>query len=176
MMLRGLSHRDPPASLVKVVFDETQGNPFFVEELYKHLAEERELFDASGQFRDNVRVAETDVPDRVRLVVGRRLERLGQTGKQVLSAAAVIGRSFSFKLLEAVLDNDTVDDLLTAIEQAERMGLIVSSSEGPEAPFRFAHEIVRQTLLEPPASWRLKSRITWLRQVPPAIVKELLST
>ena len=35
-------------------------------------------------------------------------------------------------------------DLLTAIEQAERMGLIVSSSEGPEAPFRFAHEIVRQ--------------------------------
>jgi tetratricopeptide (TPR) repeat protein len=64
-----------------------------------------------------------------------------------LTAAAVIGRNFSFKLLETVLSYLKVDDMLTAVEQAQRMGLTIASGEGPEAPFRFAHEIVRQTLL-----------------------------
>ena len=55
--------------------------------------------------------------------------------------------AFSFKLLETVLSDIKIDDLLITIEQAQRMGLIVSSAECPEALFRFKHEIVRQTLL-----------------------------
>ena len=147
LMLRDLSRREPPEQLVKLVFEETQGNAFFIEELYKHLAEEKNLFDSSGQFRDDIKLSEIEVPDKVRLVVSRRLERLGPSTKRVLTAAAVIGRSFSFKLLEALLGETDIDDVLTSIEDAQRMGLIISSSEGPEAPFRFAHEIVRQTLL-----------------------------
>jgi hypothetical protein len=64
MMLRGLCHRDPPEQLVKLVFDETAGNPFFVEELYSHLVEEKKIFDASGRFRDDVKISDSDVPDR----------------------------------------------------------------------------------------------------------------
>jgi predicted ATPase len=147
MMLRGLSRRDPPGQLVKLVFYETRGNPFFVEELYRYLTEEKQIFDTSGQFHADVNLSEIDLPETVRLVVGRRLERLGQGGKHVLTAGAVIGCSFSFKLLETVLSDVEIDELLTAVEQAQRMGLIVSSAERPEAHFRFAHEIVRQTLL-----------------------------
>ena len=147
LMLRGLSLRDPSGQLVKTFFDETQGNPFFIEELYKHLVEDGKVFDAAGQFRSDVKVDEVDVPDKIRLVVGRRLDRLGKSGQQILTAAAVIGRSFGFKLLQTVLSHVEVDDLLTAIEQAERLGLIVSSSKGPEAPFQFAHELIRQALL-----------------------------
>ncbi len=144
VMLRSLSLRDPPAQLVKLVFEETRGNPFFVEELYKHLDEEGKVYDASGQFRLDVKIDELDVPDKVRLVVGRRLDRLGKLGRQILTAAAVIGRSFDFKLLEIVLSHVDIDDLLTAIEEAAQLGLIVPSCEGP---FQFAHELIRQTLL-----------------------------
>jgi predicted ATPase len=35
---------------VRVIFEETQGNPFFVEEMYKHLVEEGKIFDTTGQF------------------------------------------------------------------------------------------------------------------------------
>ncbi len=147
VMVRGLSQRDPPGQLVKVMFDETQGNPFFIEELYKHLVEEGKVFDAAGQFRLDIKLDEVDVPDKIRLVVGRRLDRLGKSGRQILTAAAIIGRSFGFKLLETVLSHVDVDDLLTAIEQAERLGLVVPSSEGPQAPFQFSHELIRQTLL-----------------------------
>jgi tetratricopeptide (TPR) repeat protein len=146
-MLHGLSRREPPAHLVRVIFEETQGNPFFVGEVYKHFVEEGKIFDVAGQFRADLTIDEVDVPRNVRLVLGRRLKRLGEQARQVLGAAAVIGRSFSFQLLEALLEQVDVDDLLTAIEEAQRMELIVSSSEGPEAPFTFAHELIRQTLL-----------------------------
>ena len=39
-MLNGLSQRQAPESLVSTIFEESQGNPFFVEEVYRHLIEE----------------------------------------------------------------------------------------------------------------------------------------
>src|SRR5216683_188732 len=145
-MLHGLSQRQAPESLVSLIFDESQGNPFFVEELYRHLLEEGKLFDATGQFRTDIKIDEIDVPENVRLVIGRRLERFDENEKRALAAAAVIGRSFSFQLLTWISQID-VDELFTVIEKAQQMGIIVPSAEGPERPFTFAHELVRQTLL-----------------------------
>src|SRR5260370_15157068 len=145
-MLHGLSQRQPPESLVNAVFEESQGNPFFVEELYRHLLEDGKVFDAAGQFRTDVTIDETDVPENVRLIIGRRLERLDENEKRGLAAAAVIGRSFSFQLLTGIRLMH-LDELFTVIEKAQQMGIIVPSSEGPERPFTFRHEVVRQTLL-----------------------------
>jgi predicted ATPase len=145
-MLNGLSQHRVPESLVNLIFEESQGNPFFVEEVYRHLIEEGKVFDAAGQFRTDIEIDEIDVPENVRLIIGRRLERLDQNEKRVLAAAAVIGRSFSFELLTATSQID-VDELFTVIEKAQQMGIIVPSSEGPDQPFTFTHELVRQTLL-----------------------------
>jgi hypothetical protein len=146
-MLRELSQRqDVPESLVSLIFDESQGYPFFVEEVYRHLIEEGKVFDAAGQFRTDVEIDEIDVPESLRLIIGRRLERLDENEKRALTAAAVIGRSFSFKLLTAICEFD-VDELFTIVEKAQQMGIIVMSSEAPEKPFTFSHELVRQTLL-----------------------------
>src|ERR1700730_4255132 len=127
-MLRGLCQRQVvPESLVSLIFEETQGNPYFVHEVYRHLVEEGKLFDAAGQFRTDVEIDEIDVPENARLIIGRRLERLDENEKRTLTAAAVIGRSFSFKLLTAICGID-VDELLTIIEKAQKMGIIVASS------------------------------------------------
>jgi len=145
-MLNGLSQRHAPESLVSLIFEESQGYPFFVEEVCRHLIEEGKIFDSAGQFRTDIKIAETDVPENVRLIIGRRLERLDENEKLELAAAAVIGRSFSFQLLTSV-SRVEVDELFTVIEKAQQMGIIIPSSEGPERPFTFAHELVRQTLL-----------------------------
>jgi predicted ATPase len=145
-MLRELSQREAPESLLSLIYEESQGNPFFVEEVYRHLVEEGKAFDAAGQFRTDITIDEFDVPENVRLIINRRLARLDENEKQVLAAAAVIGRSFSFQLLTAISQID-VDELFTVIEKAQQMGIIIPSSEGPERPFTFTHELVRQTLL-----------------------------
>jgi len=131
-----------PTYIGRTIFEESQGNPFFVEEVYRHLIEEGRVFDANGQFRSDIKIDEIDVPENVRLIIGRRLERFDEDEKRALAAAAVIGRSFSFHLLTALSQID-VDELFTVIEKAQRMGLIVSISEGPDKPFTFAHELVR---------------------------------
>jgi len=145
-MLHELSKRQVPETLVSLIFEESQGYPFFVEEVYRHLIEEGKVFDAAGQFRTDVGIDEIDVPENVRLIIGRRLERLDQNEMRALTAAAVIGRNFSFKLLNAICEID-VDELFTIVEKAQQMGIIVASSEAPEHPFTFSHELVRQTLL-----------------------------
>jgi tetratricopeptide (TPR) repeat protein len=145
-MLNVLSQRKAPESLLSLIFEESQGYPFFVEEVYRHLVEEGKVFDADGQFHTDIKIDEIDVPDNVRLIISRRLERFNENEMRVLAASAVIGRSFSFQLLNAISQLD-VDELFDVIEKAQQMGVIVPSAEGPEAPFTFAHELVRQTLI-----------------------------
>jgi tetratricopeptide (TPR) repeat protein len=145
-MLHGLSRLEAPENLLGLIFEESQGYPFFVEEVYRHLVEEGKVFDTDGKFRKDIRIDEIDVPDNVRLIISRRLERFDENEKRALAAAAVIGRSFSFRLLTEV-SRVEVDDLFSVIEKAQQMGIIVASAAGPENPFTFTHELVRQTLL-----------------------------
>src|SRR4029077_14545388 len=89
-MLNDLSQRRAPENLVNAIFEESQGNPFFVEELYRHLLEDGKLYDSSGQFRSDIKVEESDDPENVRLIIGRRSERLDDNEKRILAAAAVL--------------------------------------------------------------------------------------
>src|SRR5208282_4573452 len=128
-LLQGLSRGQAPDRLVNLIFEESQGYPFFIEEVYRHLVEEGKVFDEAGQFRTDIKIDEVDVPENVRLIIGRRLERFNEHEKRVLTAAAMIGRSFSFRLLTEVSQVD-VDELFTVIEKAQQRGIIVPSSEG----------------------------------------------
>jgi predicted ATPase len=47
-MVRALSGREPPGSVVNAIAAETEGNPFFIEEVYRHLLEEGRLLDEQG--------------------------------------------------------------------------------------------------------------------------------
>jgi class 3 adenylate cyclase/tetratricopeptide (TPR) repeat protein len=145
-VLQALSGRTPPQAIVDAVFSETEGNPFFVGEVYRHFVEEGRVFDADGEFRTDLKISELEVPESVRLVVGRRLERLGADAQKALAAAAVIGRAFPFRLLEIISDLP-VDDLVDVVDDAEAAQVLVSEERDSEVVFSFAHELIRQTLL-----------------------------
>ena len=145
-MLHALSGREPPAEVVRFFYAGTEGNPFFVEELFKHLHEQGQLLDSSGEFRRDLKLGDVGVPQSLRLVVGRRLARLGDDTLKALGTAAVIGRSFTFDLLGASMRADA-DSLLDFLEEAEGAGLISSTLEYPHARFQFSHELVRQAVL-----------------------------
>lgn len=146
-MLRALSSgATPPAAVVNAIHSATDGNPFFIEELYRHLVERGKLLDEHQQFRRDLRLEDIDIPQSLRLVIGRRLVHLDPEIRRILGAAAVVGRSFTFELLEASTGTDP-DTLLDALEEAERAGLVASTLDYPEAQFRFSHELTRQAVL-----------------------------
>ncbi len=160
-LLTKMSGSAPPSGLVTAVFRETEGNPFFVEEVYQHLSEEGTLFDATGAWKADLRVDTIEVPEGVRLVIGRRLDRLGEQARTVLTAGAVIGRTFPLDLLQAVvsLSDDVVFD---ALEEAERAQLVAADATQRTLRYGFVHELIRTTLvtdLSLPRRQRLHLRI-----------------
>ncbi|MEY2397070.1 MAG: hypothetical protein QOJ00_244, partial [Actinomycetota bacterium] len=145
-MIEALAGRTPPRAIVDAVYTETEGNPFFVGEVFRHFVEEGRVFDDTGEFRTDLEIDELDVPESVRLVIGRRLERLGAEPQKALAAAAVIGRAFPFRLLEHVTDLPA-SALLDIVDDAEAAQVLVSEERDGEVVFSFAHELIRQTLL-----------------------------
>src|SRR2546422_5029657 len=74
-MLRALTGQPPPPALVQAIYRETEGNPFFVEEVYQHLLEQGRLLDAEGHWRSDLQVGELDGPEGVRPGLSPRLRR-----------------------------------------------------------------------------------------------------
>jgi tetratricopeptide (TPR) repeat protein len=151
----------PPATLVEAIFHETEGNPFFVGEVFRHLSEEGRLFDATGSWKTGLTVDALGVPEGVRLVIGRRIARLSAATPTLLTTAAVVGRQFDLKLVEA-LGTLEGDAFLDAIEEAEAARLITSERAGRQTRYVFTHEIVRSTLLSSlslPRRQRIEARV-----------------
>jgi predicted ATPase len=145
-MIRALSDRDPPAALASAIYAATEGNPLFVKELYEHLSESGKLFNSTGDFRRNLKLDEHDVPRGLKLLIDRRLARLGSEAHATLARAAILGRSFSFDLLEACCETDS-EAILEHLERAEDLGILNSGLEHREAKFYFAHDLIRMSIV-----------------------------
>ncbi|MEO2176951.1 MAG: AAA family ATPase [bacterium] len=100
-MLSRMAKQPPPAELTDLVFSETEGNPFFVEEVYRHLQQAGKMFTDSGEFASGIEIADTEVPRGIRLIIGERLEQVTEDCRTALSIGAVIGRQFNFEVLLA---------------------------------------------------------------------------
>lgn len=128
--------------LADAVYEETEGNPFFVGELLRHLAESGGLIQDGGRWVASVPVSELSLPDGIREVVGRRLSRLSDDANDVLAWGAVIGRDLRLDLLARVAGGE--DRCLDALDAAVDARLVDEAGVGR---WRFAHALVRSTLL-----------------------------
>ncbi|GAC1517501.1 MAG: BTAD domain-containing putative transcriptional regulator [Acidimicrobiales bacterium] len=119
------------------IHDETGGNPFFVSQLVRH------VFEAGADGPLTVgEVGLFQLPDGVRDVIRRRIDRLSVSTQQVLRVAAVIGPLIPFALVTSLWSSDH-DALLDSLEEACRARLLVETSGGD---YVFAHALVRNTI------------------------------
>ena len=129
------------------IASETGGNPFFVGEVLRSLVESgRLLYDAATERWSVDRSAPLGLPESVRDVIANRVGRLGVEAREVLTLAAVIGRSFELELLVQLTDT-TESDLLDRLEAAVAASLVDESTE-QVGRFRFVHSLINQTLYE----------------------------
>src|SRR3954471_7018415 len=126
-----------PPALAEAVQEQTDGNPFFVGEVVRLLASEGKLTGESS-------VAELQIPQGVREVVGRRLDRLSEETNEALRVAAVIGRDFDEDLVWRVGKQDP-EQLIEAAQEAIAERLVTDLGE---RRYSFAHALVRDTLYE----------------------------
>ncbi|MDX1510401.1 MAG: AAA family ATPase [Nitriliruptorales bacterium] len=137
--------------LARRAYAETEGNPFFVGEVLRHFIETAVVRFDEGRWvvTDVDRV---DVPEGVRDVIGRRLNRLSERANEVLTIGAVAGREFPLDIISSV-SGASVDEILDVLDEALRARLIEESGADR---FRFAHALTRQTLYEELSATRLR--------------------
>ena len=133
-----------PSPLVRALHAETEGNPFFVEEMVRHLIETGVAFESGGRWTSGPMPEEIGVPEGVKEVLGRRLARLSDTCRELLSQAAVLGREFAFDLLET-MSGSGEEAAIGALEEALGARLVVEAQGGDYA---FTHALVRETLYD----------------------------
>ena len=126
------------------LYRETEGNPFFVEEVVKSLIEQGQIYREDGGW-GRKDVHELAIPQSVKEAIGRRLDRLSDPAADTLRTAAALGKIFGFRELAAVSATDE-DALLDTLDEASAAQL-VRPVEGSES-FAFTHDKIREVLYE----------------------------
>lgn len=127
----------PSPSLVARIYEETEGNPFFLAEVVNLMTEEGTLTKES--------VSDIRLPEGVKEALGRRLDRLSKEANELLKVAAVAGREFAFETLQLVSGHDQ-ETVLRLIE--EGLGARVIEEREGAGRYWFTHALMQETLLE----------------------------
>jgi class 3 adenylate cyclase/tetratricopeptide (TPR) repeat protein len=134
------------AALPAAVWTETEGHPFFVAEVLRHLTETGRLEQRDGRWIMTASVEELGIPEGVRDVVGQRLSRLSEEANRALTIGAVTGLEFEPAVVRVAAELGE-DDLIAALEEGVAARL-VSEVRGGAPRYRFAHALVRATLYD----------------------------
>jgi DNA-binding SARP family transcriptional activator/tetratricopeptide (TPR) repeat protein len=152
--IRGLGERDtavlvraragerPSSAFGRRIHRETEGNPFFIEEIVRNLV-------AAGVHVGTATASALqrfELPEGVKRMVARRLDRLDPKTIEWLRVASVAGRDFDAELLEQLLDLDE-EEFLTALEEALAAGVLLEST-AVSGRYSFSHALIREALYE----------------------------
>ncbi|HEU5459930.1 MAG TPA: protein kinase [Pyrinomonadaceae bacterium] len=125
------------------VHRETEGNPFFVEEVLKALIERGSVRRESGKWH-RCDMDQLLIPQSVKEAIGHRLDRVSQNCNEVLRVSAILGKVFTFDELSAAAEQNE-DALLDALDEASNAQLIAASADDS---FMFTHDKIREVLYE----------------------------
>jgi DNA-binding CsgD family transcriptional regulator/tetratricopeptide (TPR) repeat protein len=132
----------PPAWLASAIHSQTEGNPLFVREVVRFLAQQ-------GHFNQPAPIAASAsairLPQGVREVIGRRLNLLPALCNEILATAAVIGREFTLDVLLRASHPRTEEAVLAALDEALAAHIVEETEPGC---YQFTHALVRITLYD----------------------------
>ncbi len=131
---------DNGLALADSVHVRTAGNPLFVGELLRHLADTGAITMVDERWTHGSQPLA--LPDGLREVIGRRLANLGSTTTRVLHIAAAIGSTFDLEVVEDTAASDD-GDVLTSLEAAQTAGIVAEVGSS----FEFKHAVIRDVLL-----------------------------
>ena len=144
-LLRDLAGEDPSLDgLADLIHERTAGNPFFIEEIVRALAEAGNLAGERGAYRLAHPVEEVVVPASVQTVLAARIDRLPPTAKRLLQAASVASKEVSEQTLELVSGLGGHEEYEAAVSELIAGGFLYEAELYPERVFAFRHPLTRE--------------------------------
>jgi ABC-type transport system substrate-binding protein/class 3 adenylate cyclase len=127
-----------PEELVEILAERSGGNPYFIGEVIRDLRERRALERENGRL---ILVGDASIPTELQEALQARLGRLDAEAREVITTAAVIGRSFGLPLLEGILPRAR---LVSTLSELQWLQLIVEERRRPAPEYRFRHGLVQE--------------------------------
>jgi len=160
-----------PVGIVQSIQTQAAGNPFFAEELARHVSathDDEDPFEAIAldeqpqntqypSYTKSTRKAHGDptrntarnraqpqglLPEAIAAVLERRLNRLSGDCQSLLGKAAVLGGSFELSQLETMAGEQNEDNVLDLLEEALHAGLLIEEGTGAHITYHFWHPLI----------------------------------
>ena len=135
------------APLKRLLAERTAGNPFFLEESIRALAEVGALVGSRGAYKPGGSLTSVHVPTTVQPVIAARIDRLSPQHKHLLQAATVIGTTVPFPLVKEIAELPD-DELRQALAFLQSAGFLYAASLFPEPEYAFEHALTHEVAYE----------------------------
>jgi len=145
-LLAAIFEEEITSDFLDGIYRETEGNPFFIEEVCKTLVEEGKLYFENGSWH-RPSMDELEIPQSVRVAIQSRITTMPEQFQETLRLAAILGREFDYDTL-AKASEVSEDALIEVLEAAEHAQLIEEVSGKGGVTFSFLHALIPATLEE----------------------------
>ena len=143
-LLDALVGRDEGLSALKpLLIERTEGNPFFLEEAVRALAETRTLVGERGAYRLTGSIQSLLLPTTAQAILAARIDRLAPEDKRLLQAASVIGKDVPLTVLDAIADG-SADAVRKSLGQLQAAEFLYEAKLFPEVEYTFKHALTHE--------------------------------
>ncbi len=139
-----LSISDLPPKLHALIEQKAEGNPFFVEEVVRTLIDRGAVIrDQNGsRWKAGTDIDEIAIPDNLQSLLVARIDRLAEETRRTLQLASVVGRTFYYRVLQAI--SEAADELDSRLSDLQRSELIREAAREPELEYAFRHALTQE--------------------------------
>ncbi len=143
-----LEVEEAPEGFLKKLYDMSEGNPFFIEEVLKSLMDEGIIRRHAHIWDAGVDLSSVRIPTSIKDVISHRIARMDERTKKALRFASVIGTRFQFDVLQQVTEMDS-EELLDILDHLNELDIIKEDTSRPdEEIFIFGHKQTRVVIYE----------------------------
>jgi ABC-type oligopeptide transport system substrate-binding subunit len=137
-----LTVADLPEPVRARILERAEGNPLFLEEIVRDLIEREALVQDGERWRASGDIHDFAIPETLRGVLLARIDRLHADVRRTLQLASVIGKSFLYRLLEAIGEAEA--QLEGHLAQLQRADLVREKARLPELEYTFKHTLAQE--------------------------------
>jgi predicted ATPase/class 3 adenylate cyclase len=135
-----------PGAMIEQIASKSQGVPLFMEEITRSILESGDLEESGDRYVLRRSVREFTIPSTLQDSLIARLDRLG-SAKDVVLTASIIGREFSYELIEAV-SSVSQATLLADLGRLVQSDLLEQHGAPPHSHYIFKHALIRDAAFQ----------------------------
>jgi predicted ATPase len=137
-----LGMQNLPVNIRRLILERSDGNPFYIEEIIRSLIETKQIVWENGAWRAVGLEPGISLPNTLRGLLGARIDRLPDAARNTLQIAAVIGRTFDFRVLKRLISSN--GGLEGQIQDLSEAHLI----EPLDGGYAFRHVLIQEASYE----------------------------